>query len=317
MLSQRLLFGSLLIVTLTGLLLLDGWLSERVIATLARGEAMSELQRWLMNGAIGTLVTLSFTWLCVRELLTFANLRGIDPPRVVTQIFSLGLVIGPYIAHNIDPARGLRDESWGMLWLALALGMGFFLQSVRHGTKNAMSNLATTVFIIFYTGGMAGFLVKLRMELGGNIGILVMLATLLIVKSSDIGAYFTGMLFGRTKMIPWLSPKKTWEGFLGGIAISSLVAVGITYALGLPDDIAARKLSAAPIYPLNVGLLGLLLALIAVAGDLCASLLKRDAEVKDSSATIPGFGGVLDVMDSPLLTAPVAWFLWTRVLLTA
>ncbi|MGE3181565.1 MAG: phosphatidate cytidylyltransferase [Phycisphaerae bacterium] len=317
MLSQRLIFGSLMILGLTGLLLLDGWLSERVLAATAAGNPYPDLQHWLFNGAIGTAITLLFTWLCTRELLTFAYKRGFEPPRVLAQVFSVGLVVGPYIAHNVDPARGLREESWGMLWLALALGLGFFLQALRRGTKNVMPNLSSLVFIVFYAGGLAGFLVKLRMEIGGNLGILVMLATLLIVKSSDIGAYFSGMLLGRHKMIPWLSPKKTWEGFVGGILISSFVAIGIVYALGLNDDIASRQIASFPGFPINVGLVGLLLALIAVAGDLCASLLKRDAELKDSSQAIPGFGGVLDVMDSPLLTAPVAWFLWTRVLLAA
>jgi phosphatidate cytidylyltransferase len=126
---------------------------------------------------------------------------------------------------------------------------------------------------------------------------------------TDTGAYFTGRWLGRHKLIPWLSPNKTWEGLAGGIVVALLCAVGVGYWLH-----AAQLAPRPPAGPLIgwLALFGLLMAGLSVAGDLSASLLKRDAAVKDSGTALPGLGGILDVLDSPLLAAPVAWLFWTR-----
>jgi phosphatidate cytidylyltransferase len=119
-------------------------------------------------------------------------------------------------------------------------------------------------------------------------------------------------MVGRNKLIEWLSPKKTWEGFAGGLATAiatAVIAGGWLHSAGviaLPDGWLG--------FPWGLVLFGLVMGIVSTAGDLCASLLKRDAAVKDSSQMIPGMGGVLDIFDSPLLTAPVAWFFWTRVM---
>ena len=118
-----------------------------------------------------------------------------------------------------------------------------------------------------------------------------------VPKGNDIGAYFTGKfltgrVLGRTPMTPLLSPKKTWQGAIGGILAGCVVAVGIV-SLGpvLPTTLAAVG------FGLTVGVAGML-------GDLAESLLKRDRQTKDASASVPGFGGVLDVIDSLLFAAP-------------
>jgi phosphatidate cytidylyltransferase len=174
-----------------------------------------------------------------------------------------------------------------------------------------MVNVATMVFIMFYTGGLAGYMTKLRMEVGGQDGVAVLVFSIFLVKITDVGAYFSGRLLGRHKMIPWLSPKKTWEGLVGGIVLALLCAVAgggwLRAAGALPG---AGGLVAAP---WDLLILGGLMAAFSVAGDLCGSLLKRDADAKDSGRLLPGMGGMLDVLDSPLLAAPVAWFFWTRI----
>jgi phosphatidate cytidylyltransferase len=127
-----------------------------------------------------------------------------------------------------------------------------------------------------------------------------------VPKGNDIAAFFTGTFVGRHKMTPLLSPKKTWEGFIGGMIGSVLVAIGLSFAV---------PKGAAPIFPGGVpeaAAFGVVIGLAGVLGDLAESLIKRDCHTKDASKSIPGFGGLLDVVDSVLFAAPIAfvWFTW-------
>jgi phosphatidate cytidylyltransferase len=134
-------------------------------------------------------------------------------------------------------------------------------------------------------------------------GTLAIAATIFVPKLGDIGAYLIGSLFGKHLMTPTLSPKKTWEGFFGGLAVSILTAVAFNF-IG-PEPLFRHGIPEAIGFGVAVGLAG-------VFGDLFASMIKRDAQVKDASQSIPGFGGVLDVVDSVLFAAPVAYlfFVW-------
>ena len=120
-----------------------------------------------------------------------------------------------------------------------------------------------------------------------------------IPKGADTGAYFAGRAFGRHRMTPFLSPKKTWEGLAGGLTWSALTAVGFDYLAG---GLFGHGMMEAAAFGIVVGAAGVL-------GDLAESLVKRDAHAKDAAAAIPGFGGLLDVVDSVLFAAPVA-YLW-------
>ncbi len=122
---------------------------------------------------------------------------------------------------------------------------------------------------------------------------------LAVTKFSDVGAYVVGSLIGRHKMIPRISPGKTWEGFAGAILTSLGISMAMTYVMG--ERVQALSFSSGII-------LGLLLPLISVVGDLAESVVKRDASIKDSGRTIPGIGGALDLIDSILFTAPVLYF---------
>ncbi|MCC7407600.1 MAG: phosphatidate cytidylyltransferase, partial [Phycisphaeraceae bacterium] len=142
----------------------------------------------------------------------------------------------------------------------------------------------------------------------------VVAAIILITKACDVGAYFTGRFLGRHKLIPWLSPGKTWEGLLGGVALSALVALLLAWLLndlGLAGHWQPNPRQFVPQpYPLwLVPIAGAILGLVGQFGDLTASLFKRDAGFKDSGSSVPGFGGLLDVIDSPLIVAPVAYWL--------
>jgi phosphatidate cytidylyltransferase len=121
---------------------------------------------------------------------------------------------------------------------------------------------------------------------------------LLTVKFTDIGAFFGGRALGRHKLIPWLSPGKTWEGLICGMLTAG--AAGAACSRFMPH----LSWGKAAIFGVIIGGIGQM-------GDLLESMMKRDAQVKDSSSMIPGFGGVLDITDSPLLAAPFAYLLFS------
>ena len=144
--------------------------------------------------------------------------------------------------------------------------------------------------LIFLPGGGGGG------EVPGAWLLLFMIAA---AKFTDMGAYITGSLIGKNKMAPHLSPAKTWEGFCGALGFAQLAAWGVWVLSG-------NILSWIP--PLHVGILALLIGLVAIAGDLAESILKRCLEAKDSGSLMPGIGGVLDLIDSLCFAAPVTYF---------
>jgi phosphatidate cytidylyltransferase len=132
-------------------------------------------------------------------------------------------------------------------------------------------------------------------------GVTALALTIFVPKFCDVGAYFTGRFLGRHRMSSVLSPKKTWEGFAGGLAVAVLTALLINGYFPILRGGAAAAVG----FGLTVGLAGIL-------GDLAESLIKRDCRRKDASQVVPGFGGVLDVIDAILFAAPVAycWLRW-------
>ena len=131
-------------------------------------------------------------------------------------------------------------------------------------------------------------------------GAFVLLWLLAVTKFTDMGAYITGSLIGKHKMIPHISPGKTWEGFGGALFFAQLAACGL-YGL-MPG-----KLAALHSWP-HVVALGFLLAILAVVGDLAESVVKRSLHAKDSGNMLPGIGGGLDLIDSICFTAPALYF---------
>lgn len=305
----RLVVGLTLAAGIIAALLVDGYLSGPGVG--GRAISVSPPSDWVRHGAISTLVVLLLTLAATHELVVLARARGYKPFGKLALLFTAILVLGPYLSFHLARGDSSHGDSWGLLVMACAVAITFVVQVVRHRTESAMENLATTLFIIFYAGCLASFMTRLRMEIGGTTGVLVLLFSMFIVKMTDTGAYFVGKALGRHKMIEWLSPKKTWEGFAGGMATAVAVSVGLGLWL---HEAEVTRLAPHALHPVaSFALLGLLLGVFSVAGDLCASLLKRDARVKDSGHAFPGLGGVLDVFDSPLLAAPVAWLFWTRL----
>ncbi|MCK5923691.1 MAG: CDP-archaeol synthase, partial [Methylococcales bacterium] len=117
-----------------------------------------------------------------------------------------------------------------------------------------------------------------------------------ITKLTDTGAYLVGSMIGKHKAVPHISPAKTWQGFGGALIFALIAAFGCLYLFGNKIPL---------ITPLHAGVLAVLLAVAAVIGDLGESIIKRSLEVKDSSKAMPGIGGVMDLIDSVLMTGPV------------
>jgi phosphatidate cytidylyltransferase len=209
------------------------------------------------------------------------------------------------LAANWAPVvvPGLDPLSWTPVVLAFAAAVvaAFLVEMARYAEPcGAVTRIAFAVLTVAYLGVLPSFFVKLRwlpIEWAG----LALTAAIFVPKVGDIGAYFAGKAFGRRPFSPRLSPKKTWEGFAGGMAASVLTAVGLSFA----GPLFRYGVVEAVGFGLVVGLAGVL-------GDLAESLVKRDCQTKDAAASIPGFGGVLDVIDSVLFAGPVAFWWLTR-----
>lgn len=301
MLSQRLFFGVLLIAALLGLLYAD----SRLPAWLTPREGGPQLE-----GAIVTAVVATLAWLGTLELVRLLRAAGHFPLTFWPIIASLALVLTPFVYHSgLLWMIGLGDVGPSELSIAILVVslFGTFIGiASRRRTEHATSDMAVSILPLIYIGLLAQFVVTLRLR-GGIELLLYFVAT---VKACDIGAFFTGVAIGKTKLIPWLSPKKSWEGLIGGVLTSIACAVGLSYALTSHGSSTATV--AAYPAPLHAAIFGLLMALFGQAGDLLESLIKRDAQSKDSASAIPAFGGVLDILDSILLTAPVACLLLLR-----
>lgn len=193
-----------------------------------------------------------------------------------------------------------------MLAYSMTVLAMFLLATYRYREPGAsMETLGAELLIVSYIGVLLGVVVQLRWVAGADAGYLVIGSLLFVTKGGDIGAYFFGRLFGKRKMVPHLSPGKTWAGAVGALVGSALTAVGWLYfatPLFNPKWVPPDVLSSA-VYGLILGVTGLI-------GDLCESLIKRDVGVKDSARLLPGFGGLLDLMDSVLYAGPVAYVLW-------
>jgi phosphatidate cytidylyltransferase len=299
-LRQRLTYGTLMMAVLLGLLYLDYWIEQRT-----RGSVRTPTRDFGLAG-VGVLLLLIF-------LLPGATAE-------VSRLF---------VAENIKPYRFLAGMGSGLLaihafltqfpWfqhiaastLAFIIVFTMILAAIRRAsgrhTEEAIARMAGTVLAMLYLGGLAWFLIALRVKhstevhgFQGSTQAVVMI--LLVVKSTDIGAYFGGRYLGKHKLIPWLSPGKTWEGLFAGLATAAIV--GLACSLIWPVALSTITWPKAILFGIVIGGVG-------QAGDLLESLMKRDAQVKDSGNIIPGFGGLLDVIDSPLLAAPAAYLLFS------
>jgi phosphatidate cytidylyltransferase len=200
---------------------------------------------------------------------------------------------------------------WSFCAAGIAVLLAFIGEMRRYERPgHVVIHLGLTVLSFGYIGILLTFAVQLRI-LGGNFQGMMALASLIaVVKMGDSGAYTVGRLIGRHKMAPVLSPGKTWEGF-GGAIVFAIIGSWIVLNVAAP---AISHNGASAHWPethlIRVATYGLIIGIAGLLGDLAESLIKRDMGRKDSSPWMPGFGGVLDLLDSVLFAAPVAYLCW-------
>jgi len=192
-----------------------------------------------------------------------------------------------------------------LLVLLILLALTVHLVAFERGRDGAAIDFAISAAGIVYIGWIGSYLIDLRTHFG-DLGGWWLMIVLPIVWAGDTGAYSIGAVYGRHKMAPRLSPKKSWEGYAAGVFTSVLIGAFFTYAY---TAIGARQPLNGLIDPLQGALLGLVIGALAPLGDLGESMFKRQGGMKDSSNIFPGHGGFLDRIDSWLWGAAIGYFM--------
>lgn len=259
--------------------------------------------------------------LAARELVNLLGNTSIAPAGNIVVGGVLAVVASNWIAHITGHL--LKDEKLSLMmstqhdplaafaWTFITfIGvlMGCFVdQAIRYEQPGrTIATIAGTILATAYIGLLGSFTIQMRWLDGRGEGLLPLVYLIATAKGSDIGAYLVGRMAGRHKLWPRLSPNKTIEGAIGGLALS--VAASL-----LISRFARVNLELAALEPGSALLFGLIIGVAAQIGDLMESLIKRDCEKKDASNAVPGFGGVLDVLDSLLFAGPVAYIFWLWV----
>lgn len=279
MLKYRLIFGFLMSAGMVGLILLDGRLDGSISRELPNKPVQAIFFTLLVSLlAIPTQIEMGQL---IRQTGAYAFLGVTIPASILlaTSFFWIQILDN----YQLAALYLLMVPAFSFLALFLA-------QAVKFGTEGTIRNVAASFFAVIYIGFLCTFILGIRILWGPW----VLLFFIFTVKASDIGAYTLGKLFGRHKMTPRISPGKSWEGLGGAVLFGAVVSIGISSFCGI------MSLLPAAVFGAVFGVLGQM-------GDLAESMLKRDAAVKDSSSSVPGFGGLLDVIDSPLATAPAAF----------
>lgn len=265
--------------------------------------AFASMQAWAYLAIIGVLTVIATV-----EYFQMARAAAVPCfPR-----FGILLTLGYCGALSGHFFRGGTVEPAGLDGLAITIALaGAFALQLRHPVRglNPLTAVAVTVLGFIYIPFLFNFASKLVFTLPGSgqvPGAFVLLWLVAVTKFTDMGAYIVGSAFGRNKMIPHVSPGKTWEGFGGAILFSQLAACGLVAIF--PEQLAVLGGWN------HVIALGVLLAVLAVVGDLAESLVKRSLGAKDSGKMLPGIGGALDLIDSLCFTAPALYFylLWVQ-----
>ncbi len=243
------------------------------------------------------------------ELSDLLSVRNIRPHFPVTACLSCLVVLAGW-GH-------LYSSSWttGVLaslgWIAAALIFSFCalltLEAMEfHTPGRSMESLGGNLLTVFYAGGLIAVTAQLRWLPNPQTGYFAIASMIIAVKCGDTMAYAFGRLWGKRKLAPILSPGKTRMGLVGAVVGST--AGGFLW-LNFAGSFFDSTLHPGPLW--NTLTYSAVIGLIGLVGDLCESLIKRDVQKKDSAILMPGFGGLLDVLDSPLFAGPFALAWWT------
>ena len=286
-------------------------------------------------GTAATTPRTGFRWRLVSSLVLWGIMLAVVfwlPPTGLYLFMNVVIARAVWEFYGICEAKGLKAyKVWGMvgavalisvswfffqrhdfiqlsydfdIFILLVFALGVFIrQFPQKLNPQGIETMAVTLFGLIYVAWLGNFMT--RINFANPHGRYFVMLLVVVTKFTDIGAYLTGSTIGRHKMIPRISPKKTWEGTAGGMVF----AVGGAFLCRwvMPAEMAVLT-------NLHAVVIGLLLGAAAVIGDLAESLIKREAGVKDSSTILPGHGGCLDMIDSLLFTAPLLYVYMRLVL---
>ncbi len=284
MLKHRIFSGVLMTLFFGGLVVLDGWIDGSATVAADDDRAVQGTLLTILVAAVMAPATFEFAGLCAAK-----GLHVLLTPAV-------GGVVLLSTAWYWSQWLSVPLHACVLFVLAFSLLASVLAQYRQYGIDGVLANCGVNCLAVLYLGLLAAFVVAIRVD----VGLWETLAFMFVVKGSDIGAFTFGKLFGRHKFSPRVSPGKTWEGLAGAI----VVAMGISLAFALAFDIMAWSWAL---------LFGGVFAVIGQLGDLTESMMKRDAQQKDSADRVPGFGGILDVIDSPLVAAPFGYLFFRLV----
>jgi phosphatidate cytidylyltransferase len=278
MLKDRLIVGTLMTILFTAVVVFDGWLDGSLTTSTADDKSVQ-----------ATIFCVLIALLLIpaqMELSKLANAKNLKIFLPITIIASILFATCWYWPQLIE----ISPLSYLALLLVFSLLALLLYQYLYYGTSGILANCGANYFSVIYLGVLAAFSVALRIDFGPW----ALLMFVFVVKFADIGAYAVGSLLGKHKFSPKISPGKTWEGMAGAV-VAAMVVAGL---FAISCDIMTWWLAI---------IFGFCFAFIGQFGDLAESMIKRDAEQKDSASNVPGFGGILDIVDSPLLAAPFAY----------
>lgn len=299
MLGTRLIIGFAMAGALVAVLALDEWLAPwfplwLLLSLVVTGAAALEVIGLLNvtsarpsgNTVFGGVIA-----------LVFANWA----PHVLGTLHHL-----PHLTDRLpyDPLAPVNALGWPLLSFAAVVMATFVVQSAQFQKPGAtMATISGTVLAVAYVGLLGSFIIQLRWLEGPYHGLIPLVYLFVTAKGADTGAYTLGRIAGRHKLWPRLSPNKTVEGAVGGLLFAVAGALLITAGTRALPHVAGLSWGGAVLFGLVVGT-------AAQLGDLMESMIKRDCARKDASGVVPGFGGVLDVLDSLLFAGPVSFGFW-------
>ncbi|NOT00722.1 MAG: phosphatidate cytidylyltransferase [Phycisphaerales bacterium] len=285
----------------------------------------------------GSVIPLLFAMIMVAAVVESSDLMrraGCRPHTGLAAVWVVVLMVSPWLCAGRmlgDAPADVEGFRWQVIWLSGSFVCVGTWHLKRGVDRAALADLGSTILLILYLGLLPSFAVQLRSgtDMGDpHDGAWIILIVLAIALATDVFALFAGMAFGRHPLAPAISPQKTVEGAIGGILGSILVALliyAVARLVGSSDaeiqDVGNRSETLLDrmtgvfdrMSLIQVIVLGAVLSIMAQVGDLFESQLKRSAQVKDSSAVIPGMGGVLDVIDGVVFAVPAAWVLLSCV----
>ncbi len=289
----------------------SGWTASNLQLRLLTAAVLIPLVLYVIfQGGLWVLATVVVvTVLGLSEFYQLIEAKGAHPLRTFGTVAGASLPVVAFVGSEYHTT---------ILMSAVLLGL-MVAQLGKARISESLASISGTFFGIFYVGWLLSHAIVLRDFYGAvqgqwgdvapvgilpEVGIYYLIFTLAVVIAGDAGAYFTGRAYGRHKLAPKISPGKTVEGALGAV----VAGVGVALACKAVFEVLIPGVTA-PIGWMLCGVLGGILAVVGIVGDLVESLLKRDADVKDTGILLPGTGGILDRVDSSLLAIPVMYYL--------